>query len=105
MAMTEQRTDDFDGGLAVLCCIATLYRIPSNPQALRNELSIPADANEADLARAAQRLGLRARIVRDPDPHRMKAAPVPAIVRLRSGAYRLYTGMVKGARYRLVDPE
>lgn len=105
MAITELRTDNFDGGLAVLCCIATFYRIPSNPQALRNELSIPAHANEADLARAALRLGLRARIVRDPDPRRMRAAPVPAIVRLRSGAYRLYTGMVKGARYRLVDPE
>jgi hemolysin D len=38
MTATEQRIDDFDGGLAAVCSIATFYRISSNPQTLRNEL-------------------------------------------------------------------
>jgi subfamily B ATP-binding cassette protein HlyB/CyaB len=94
-----------DGGLRALCTIASLYRIAADPGQLSHELALedrPVDP--ADLIRAANLIGLKARLLSRIVPRRLESVPTPAIVRLRSGAYAVLGGRGPDDLYRLFDP-
>jgi subfamily B ATP-binding cassette protein HlyB/CyaB len=94
-----------DSGLRALCGIASFYRIAADPGQLAHELALgKRSAEPPDLLRAARRLGLKTRLLPCLAPGRLKSVPAPAIVRLRSGAYNVFTGRGPDDLYRLVDP-
>ena len=92
-------------GLRALCGIAAYYRIAADPIHLAKELALPmCEAGVKDLARAANMIGLKARIIETPSPARLAAAPVPAILKLRTGGYCVLGGETASGDYRIVDP-
>ena len=94
-----------DSGLMALAGIAGYYRIAADWRHLSNELAlrgIAAGSNE--LVRAAKLIGLKARIIENPPSSRLAAAPVPSIVRLKTGAYCVLTGKTSEGLFRIVDP-
>ncbi len=94
-----------DSGLRALCGIAAYYRIAADPAHLQRELSIvDRDASSVDLLRGAKAIGLKGRLVTRRGPQDLAAAPVPAIVKLRSGAYSVFGGRTPSGACRLVDP-
>jgi subfamily B ATP-binding cassette protein HlyB/CyaB len=94
-----------DSGLAALCGVANYFRIAADPLHMRRELALgDRDAISADLLRAATLVGLKARTITTTKAKRLQSIPVPAIVRLRSGAYAIYGGLTSVGDYRLVDP-
>ncbi len=94
-----------DSGLRALCGIASYYRIAADPAHLATELALHGgEAGEKDLVRAAALIGLKARIVENPSAARLAAAPVPAILRLKSGGYCILGGETPGGLLRIVDP-
>jgi subfamily B ATP-binding cassette protein HlyB/CyaB len=53
-----------DSGLRALCGVAGYYRIPADPEQLSVELALQTRrADATDLVRAANRIGLKARIL------------------------------------------
>jgi ATP-binding cassette, subfamily B, bacterial HlyB/CyaB len=91
-------------GLRALCGIAAYYRIAADPLNLARDLAIfGRDASENDLLRAAKIIGLKAQIVR-PSWRRLARAPTPAILRLKSGDYCIFTGQTPSGLFRVVDP-
>jgi len=94
-----------DTGLRALCSVAGYYRIAADPVHLGRELAlIGRVANDADLIRGAKAIGLKARVVERIGPERLRALPVPAIVRCRDGAYRVFGGVSPSGACRLIDP-
>ena len=94
-----------DPGLRALCGIAAYYRIGADPLQLARELALGNRASdEFDLIRAAQLIGMRARLVAGADVERMGRMPTPAIVRLKSGALTVFGGRGPSGLCRLVDP-
>jgi ATP-binding cassette, subfamily B, bacterial HlyB/CyaB len=94
-----------DAGLRALCGIAAYYRIGADPAQLHRELAlIDRNADEFDLIRAAQLLGLRARLVTGAKADRMGRMPTPAIVRLANGALSVFGGRTASGLCRLIDP-
>src|SRR5579871_3845000 len=83
-----------DSGLAALCGIAGYFRISADAARLRHELALGERlAGDGDLVRAAQRIGLKARIV-PISPRRLATVPVPALVQLCDGTYNVFAGRV-----------
>src|SRR5271157_53714 len=94
-----------DAGLRALCGIAAYYRIGADPVRLQRELALGGrQADEFDLIRAAQFIGMRARLVTGAGAQRMAKMPTPAIVRLDSGALAVFAGLTGSGLCRLVDP-
>ena len=94
-----------DPGLRALSGIAAYYRIGADPIQIRRELAIDdRDSDEFDLIRAAQMIGLKARLVSGADARRMGRLPTPAIVWLSGGALYVYGGRTPAGMCRLVDP-
>jgi ATP-binding cassette, subfamily B, bacterial HlyB/CyaB len=94
-----------DAGFRALCGIAAYYRIGADPLQLQRELALEdRDADEVDLIRAAQSIGLRARLVTGVDAARMGRLPTPAIVRMSTGAFYVFGGCSASGLCRLVDP-
>jgi subfamily B ATP-binding cassette protein HlyB/CyaB len=92
-------------GFRAVCGIAAFYRIPADPDQLSHQLGLGTKAPEAaDLVRAANLIGLKARIVRNLDADRASRLPTPAIVRLRTGEFGVFVGRTPGGKWRLVDP-
>jgi subfamily B ATP-binding cassette protein HlyB/CyaB len=62
-------------------------------------------ATSSDLVRAAQLIGLKARILSRIDKARLAALPAPSILRMKSGSpFQVYGGRMPSGSYRLVDP-
>ena len=94
-----------DAGLRALCGIAAYYRIGADPIQLARELALGGrETDEFDLIRAAQMIGMRARLVTGANAERMARMPTPAIVRLKSGALSVFGGRGPSGLCRLVDP-
>jgi subfamily B ATP-binding cassette protein HlyB/CyaB len=92
-------------GFRALCGIAAYYRIAADPLDLARDLAIfDREASENDLLRAAKIVGLKAHIVRRPSLRRLERVPTPAILRLKSGDYCLFTGRMPSGLFRVVDP-
>ena len=93
-----------DVGLQALCGIAAYYRIIATPVHVRRELALrDQEVGPADLVRAAQLIGLRARIIFPLEKNRLAALPADdfadALRRLRG----LWRALPSG-EYRLVNP-
>jgi hypothetical protein len=56
------------------------------------------------LVRAANRIGLKARILTDIGADRLASIPKPALLKLRSGAFVILGGFDPAGRWRLIDP-
>ena len=54
--------------------------------------------------RAAQSIGLKARVIDATDPARLERAPTPAIARRRDGQFVVFGGKLASGNYRIVDP-
>jgi ATP-binding cassette, subfamily B, bacterial HlyB/CyaB len=94
-----------DSGLRALCGIAGFYRIASDPERLAAELALQSrPAEMTDLARAANRIGLKARILPHVDADRLATIPAPAILRLRTGEFVVFGGRNPAGRWRIIDP-
>jgi len=94
-----------ESGLQALCGIAAYYRIIANPVQIRRELALQNRAvSSEDLVRAAQLMGLKARIVVPLVKQRLAMLPAPTILRLRSGAFEVFGGRAPNGDYRVVDP-
>jgi subfamily B ATP-binding cassette protein HlyB/CyaB len=94
-----------DSGLQALCGIAAYYRVMADPAQIRRELALhDRQATSADLVRAAQFIGMKARILSRYDKGRLGALPAPAILRMRSGAFQVFGGRTPSGNYRVVDP-
>src|SRR5271163_3360263 len=82
-----------DAGLRALCGIAAYYRIGADPVQLARELALlDREADEFDLIRAAQIVGLKARLVTGLTTERLAKLPTPAIVRAKNGALIVFGG-------------
>ena len=94
-----------DSGLHGLCGIAAFYRIAADPGHLAKELALgERQAGEQDVLRAAGMVGLKARMVRGVTLKRLKAMPVPALIRVGDGSFQVLGGANPSGHYRVVDP-
>ena len=101
----ERKAHAKDSGLLALCGIAGYFRIAVDPVHLKRELALlHKDAEETDIVRAAQSIGLKARIIESVDAARLEKVPVPAVARLRDGQFVVFGGKLPSGNYRIVDP-
>jgi subfamily B ATP-binding cassette protein HlyB/CyaB len=99
-----QGAAQIDTGLSGLALIAGYYRIAADPAQMKHDLAIGGRAADADdIVRAANRLGLKARIVRGVSAARLAAIPLPAIVGLREGGFGVVSMGVEKTKLRFVD--
>ncbi|CAN7610611.1 type I secretion system permease/ATPase [Neorhizobium sp. LjRoot104] len=98
-------SQQLDSGLRALCGIAAFYRIAADPQQLQHDLALKGRPSQAlDLQRAARLIGLKARPVEKVSERRLRTIPVPAIVRVKGGAFQVLGGLNPSGKYRLIDP-
>src|SRR5256885_1518816 len=77
-----------DPALVVLAEIAGFFRIAVDPAQLAHQLALTGrKATSEDLVRAARHVGLKARILRNPEDKRFKTVPMPAIISLAQGGF------------------
>jgi subfamily B ATP-binding cassette protein HlyB/CyaB len=93
-----------DSGLRALCGIAGYFRIAADPELLAAELALTRPSEADDLIRAANRIGLRARLIPDADTDRLATIPPPAILRLNDGTFVLFAGQNQAGLWRIIDP-
>ena len=96
------------GSLAALCAIARFHQVAAEPANLAHQLGLPdhSTLDTDDLLRAAQHLGLKARLVRT-TPERLALIPLPALALLRTDDNSLRTVLLAqsdGQRVLLQDP-
>jgi subfamily B ATP-binding cassette protein HlyB/CyaB len=79
-----------DAGLLSLATIASHYRIAADPSQLAHDLGLGSRPTAGeDIVRAARRIGLRARLLKGQKVERLASVPMPAILRMKDGAYRI----------------
>ncbi|MGE3915259.1 MAG: cysteine peptidase family C39 domain-containing protein, partial [Hyphomicrobiaceae bacterium] len=94
-----------DSGLVCLALIAGHYRISLDPQQVSHDLGLAGRPSEgSDLVRAAQRVGLRARLLTAQPASRLTSCPLPAILRGDDGRYVVLLQRLPDGRLRLGDP-
>lgn len=94
-----------DSGLRALCGIAAFYRIAADPSRLQHDLDLKGQPSQVlDIQRAAKLAGLKARVVHQVTEPRLRAMPVPAIVKIRDGSFQVLGGLNPSGKYRLVNP-
>jgi ATP-binding cassette, subfamily B, bacterial HlyB/CyaB len=95
----------FDSGLQALALVAGYYRIAAEPTQLAHDLGLGLRATvSGDLVRAAARLGLKARIVKDPTPKRLTTIPLPTILSLKDGQFAVLVLRHSDGRVRVGFP-
>jgi subfamily B ATP-binding cassette protein HlyB/CyaB len=94
-----------DTALIAICAIAAYYRIPADPEQLKRELSLQSrEVSENDILRAAQLIGLKARVINIKKTERFTRVPVPAIAKGIDGAYLVFGGKQASGKLRFVNP-
>jgi subfamily B ATP-binding cassette protein HlyB/CyaB len=94
-----------DSGLQALSGIAAYYRIMADPVLIRRELALGTNlASAGDIVRAAQVIGLKARIISSLKKERLTALPAPTILGMRSGSFEIFGGAMPSGEFRLVNP-
>jgi subfamily B ATP-binding cassette protein HlyB/CyaB len=94
-----------DSGLRALCGIAGFYRVAADPVKLSIDLALQSGrADTTDLVRAANLLGLKARIVPNIDLPRLASIPKPALLKLRNGEFVVLGDQNPEGLWRIVDP-
>lgn len=103
--MNIHASDKLDqSGLISLCLVAGYYRISADPEQLRHQLAlIGRSADAEDVVRGANKIGMKARILRSTTAKRLQSLPLPALARLTTGGFGVL--LFGGAKdtYRLVD--
>jgi ATP-binding cassette, subfamily B, bacterial HlyB/CyaB len=94
-----------DPGLLSLTTIASHYRIAADPLQLNHDLGLGTrPAGGEDIVRAAKRVGLKARLLRGQDVKRLHSVPMPAILRMKDGGYRILAARLPDAKLRIGNP-
>ncbi len=94
--------------LAALCAIARFHQIAADPASLAHQLSLSSSSpvSDNDLLRAAQHLGLQAKLTRS-TPARLALTPLPALARIRNAQGEtsfVILAQTDGQRVLLQDP-
>ena len=93
------------GGLQALCIVAQRHGISANPPQIAHDLAFQGAALTGhDLIRAAKTIGLRARLIQGPTVERLRGAPTPALLRLKSGHWAILGAETEPGHLLLVDP-
>jgi len=93
-----------DTGLTGLALIANYYRIAADAGQLSHELAMGGrEAAAEDLLRGANRLGLKARILRHLKPARLAVVPLPALLGLKAGGFAVVSATQEKGRLMLLD--
>jgi subfamily B ATP-binding cassette protein HlyB/CyaB len=95
----------FGGGFQALAQVARSLGVHTTAAQIAHEMAqgrTPPSAE--DLVRAAKLIGLKARLIRDPDAKRLRAIPVPAIMRLHDGTWAIFGGETEAGLFRVFDP-
>ena len=94
-----------DSGLFSLTMVAGHFRVATDPFQLAHDLGLGVrPAVGEDIVRAAGRIGLKSRLSRKQKPSTLKTCPLPAILRLKDGSYRVVVARLPDGRVRLGDP-
>ncbi len=94
-----------DSGLRALAGIASYYRIAADPRQLHRELALGERAAvDGDLVRAANLIGLKARILSKVTTKRLLSVPCPAILRQNDGRYLVLVGKLPSGALHIVEP-
>lgn len=94
-----------DTGLIALAIVAMRYRISADPARLSHELGLGARvATGEDVVRAAQRLGLKARLLRKQRLKRLDSVPTPALIGNQDGTFSILVARLPNGIYRIADP-
>ena len=94
-----------DPGLYSLVTIAGYYRIAADSFQLAHDLGLGTrPAVGEDIVRAAKRIGLKARLLRGQQAKRLATVPMPAIIRMKDGEYRILTTRMPRGKLRTVNP-
>ena len=97
--------EHLDTGLLSLCGIASFFRIATDQNQLRRELSLlDRVAAPEDLLRAARLVGLKARVVGKVTADRLARIPLPAIVQTNSGGFCVFVARGETGLCRIFDP-
>jgi subfamily B ATP-binding cassette protein HlyB/CyaB len=100
----DHSVEALDQGLLALVGIAGHFRISADPYQLAHNLGLGRrPAVGSDIVRAAQRLGLKARLLTDQPLDRLQSAPLPCIVGLRGHKYRIVVARTREGQFRIYD--
>ncbi len=95
----------FGGGFMAVAQVASHHGVQAAAAQLSHRLAlgdVPPSAE--DLARAAVIIGLKARVIKDPSPKRLRTIPVPAIIKIKDGTWAVFGVETSPGQYRVVDP-
>ena len=93
-----------DSGLICVASLAAHYRIAADPEQLQHELGLGERlARGDDLARAAKRLGLKARQISEAPIKRLRSVPMPCILGTKDGRFLLLVARAPDGRMRIAD--
>jgi subfamily B ATP-binding cassette protein HlyB/CyaB len=94
-----------NSGLLALAFVARRYRIGAEPRHLAHELGLGGKtASGEDVVRAAQHIGLKARLLNGQTERRLTTAPTPALLLMRDGSFAVLAVRLPAGEYRLFDP-
>lgn len=94
-----------DTGLFSLAMVAAYYRIACDPAQMAHDLGLGGRTADAeDIFRAARRVGLKSRVLRDQPVKRLYTASLPAIIGLKDGGFAILTHRLDDGRLRIVNP-
>lgn len=92
-----------DSGIACLVLLLRFFGMPGEPEQIRHQFGRPGEAAAAeDLLRAANRLGLKARLI-NTKWDRLGKTPLPAIAEKKGGGF-VVVGSVKDGEILIQDP-
>ncbi len=92
------------GALQALCVLSRLHQIAAEPEALAHALGLTpsSEPDDRDLLRAAQHIGLKAKLTKS-TIERLTLAPLPALARLQDGRW-VVLAQCDGQRVLFMDP-
>ncbi len=98
-----------DTGLVALAVLASHFRVACDPAQLAHDLGLGSGGQEVragldDIARAAKRLHLKARVLRNLKSSRLLTAQLPIIVELKDATFAIVTHRLPDQRLRVVSP-
>lgn len=94
-----------DAGIFALATVAGHYRIAVDPVQVRHHLGLgQSQSTSEDIVRAANQLGLKAKIVHSQSIGRLMRAPTPAIFRTRDARFLVLIAKHGDQKFRVGDP-
>lgn len=104
-ALGSTSAERLESGLKALSLVASYFRIVVEPSQLAHDLGLGnRPASSDDIVRVAVRIGLKARLLRNPSLKRMAAVPLPAIISLKDGQFAVLASRHADGRIRIGFP-